>query len=258
MGLAPEAASPWIYPFCKNTQRIPGVLLSQGVWICSLGHPHQVVARGVENQGHAVPPCLHLGIRVRSSQLIGFCVVLPWYAYPSLSTTVSQIYSDIIYDIIIQSEAINRCEVGQCWPGLEVWYGNEPSGCQRTGLFSCENQGPFFIHGPFAPKLKAIPVCSTAWETYWNAGRLRLLCECRTAFYVYAMCFAKKYVNMSVILAVGCILWAMERRDVRCAERKGNSSLVMTLTMGIQMHGNRRYGSLMKPPKCRNTIRVRS
>jgi hypothetical protein len=135
MGLAPEAASPWIYPFCKNTQRIPGVLLSQGVWICSLGHPHQVVARGVENQGHAVPPCLHLGIRVRSSQLIGFCVVLPWYAYPSLSTTVSQIYSDIIYDIIIQSEAINRCEVGQCWPGLEVWYGNEPSGCQRTGLF---------------------------------------------------------------------------------------------------------------------------
>ena len=75
---------------------------------------------------------------------------------------------------------------------------------------------------------------------------------------MYAMCFAKKYVNMLVILAVGCILWAMERRDVRCAERKGNSSLVMTLTMGIQMHGNRRYGSLMKPPKCRNTIRVRS
>lgn len=51
-------------------------------------------------------------------------------------------------------------------------------------------------------------------------------------FYVYAMCFAKKYVNMLVILAVGCILWAMERWDVRCAERKGNSSLVMTESHG--------------------------
>ena len=51
-----------------------------------------------------------------------FCHDMPIHPYPlqSLqSVRYIMIYSDII-DIIIQSEAINRCEVGQCWPGFEV------------------------------------------------------------------------------------------------------------------------------------------
>ena len=73
---------------------------------------HQVVARGVENQGHAVPPCMALKF--------------PWLNQTRLSSSLIGLHWTSL------SSLLSPCFVGECFGRLQVWSGRElrPGFCQ--------------------------------------------------------------------------------------------------------------------------------
>ena len=157
--------------------------LSQGVWICTLGHAHQVVARGVENQGHAVPPCVHLGIRVCSTGLMGFALVLSWYA-----TTVRY---DLIPWIAVKLAWLLWGLIWQWTQRLPRW----------TELQRVKTKVNFSFMAHLLPNLRRFLYAALHGRPTEMPDALDCSANVVERHSIYAMCFAKKCVNMLVIFS---------------------------------------------------------